>query len=143
MKELVRLKVVDINKPTANGNIYSEECFKKVLKRKKPLFVHQDIRPTGVMNFTNVAGVVEKMEIFDNKLIAEVSWLKESWHWWWIFMPWKFFRRKYLKPLAVELMERGNCQLSPVGHGNVDEKGRVYNYSMTGVHIIPKEKEVR
>jgi hypothetical protein len=118
----MKIKLLSVGTPTANGNIYPREVLEAAIKGKdKMIAVFGQDMPTADINLVNAAGLVSDFEFTDDSLYANV----------------KLMSTPAAGLLAQQLGDSYECR--PFGIGRLNENKEVYEYELRGFSIVPPE----
>lgn len=118
---------IPINKPNANGRIYTDELWKKV-KEENLDFMKQN-RLYGQIGIShNILELVKASFTVDDIDISPESVIL------------------FIRPTSTEEGEKANKILEsneftvrPTGFGEIDKNGKIYNYKLAYFSLIPKK----
>lgn len=126
----IRVKILAIGKPEMSGRIYSKEIAEEIIKtinsEGKPIFGGMTSYD-GSLN--DVSYVVQNAEIVDDSIVADIEILDTP--------------RGNLLNEVINNDVVGDVVFKPFGYGKVDDKNRVYGYTINWViaNIEDKEKD--
>jgi hypothetical protein len=119
----MKIKLLSVGTPTANGRIYPKEVLEAAIKKAdkdKMIAVFNHDMPTADVNIEKAAAIINELELTDDSLYGTVSFLQTP-----------------MGLLAQQLGDSYECR--PFGVGKVSDDKVISDYVLLGFSIIPSE----
>jgi hypothetical protein len=119
----MKIKLLSVGTPTANGRIYPKEVLEAAIKKAdkdKMIAVFNQDMPTADVNIEKAAAIINELELTDDSLYGTVSLLQT--------------------PMGLLMQQLGDSyECRPFGIGKVSDDKVVSDYELRGFSIVPSE----
>lgn len=119
----MRVKVLQLDEPNANGRIYPTEAIMEAIQKAPDSVLGTiGIPETPEFDLSAVALAANQFRIEDGYLTAEVTVLKTP-----------------AGETLQQLIDNGHVAFRPIGYGTVGEDGTISNYTMHSISVLSKD----